>query len=364
MSKRKKKLRTLSKRPRVPLKATSRVRNFCFTLNNPTPDDRERITDWQDPENRLEGQISNVRFGIGQLEIAPESKTPHLQGYIELKNPRRLDQIKELVGGPSGKGRPHIEKRRGTAEQAKTYCQKPDSRATEPEGFYRFEFGQMSDNRGNRAKKQKYDNIAEDIDDGDDLEQLEENYPGTFMMQKDKIIDHWIEKKGLRDLLPSKDNVWIFYGKTGTGKTTSAKRQFPEHYRGCWPTGGRWWWPKYRGQEVIILDEFRENLSYQQMLSVTDIHGMDIEYKGGNSQNISKKIIITTSREPTEWYSGVEDKTELQRRIRENCTIFEFTGPCNWDHPSGKIEDQCPRRIVYPGNEFTFDPFISLDFST
>ena len=60
------------------------------------------------------------------------------------------------------------------------------------------------------------------------------------------------------------------------------------------------------------------------MLALFDIHPMSIEYKGGNTQNVSKRVVLTTIRDPCKWYPGVTDKTELERRINENATIVDF----------------------------------------
>ena len=70
---RKKKSSGYAKRPQKttrPLNRGSRIRAFMVTLNNPTGDDRERFTDWCDPEARTPGEVGNIRYGVGQLEIA------------------------------------------------------------------------------------------------------------------------------------------------------------------------------------------------------------------------------------------------------------------------------------------------------
>ena len=171
-------------------------------------------------------------------------------------------------------------------------------------------------------------------------------------MHKNKIIEYAIEQKGRRHLEPNNDLVHIYYGPSGAGKTTSAWEEYPEAFKGCWPTGGRFWFPNYKGEKVVIFDEFRENLSYQQMLALLDIHPMGIEWKFGNSQFVSQKIIITTIRNPKHWYQKVQNKSELERRIKENCTVFEFSGEINLEEE--ELEDRYPRQ-AWTMSDFKFE---------
>lgn len=85
-----------------------RSRRWCFTLNNHTTDEYNDIIKHFDTKNAL--------FCIGE-EIG-ESETPHLQGYIEFKNPRSFESIKKI------NKRLHIEKAKGSREQNITYCTK------------------------------------------------------------------------------------------------------------------------------------------------------------------------------------------------------------------------------------------------
>lgn len=340
-----------ARRPELPkgivLKGNKRTRAFMFTLNNPTAEDCDRMTDWLDEENRIDGAIANVLYMRAQLEKG-EQGTPHLQGYAVLKQPRRLTQIKELIGGLGGANRPHIEERRGTHRQAKDYCSKEESRVAFDDGGYIIEFGkEPNQGRAGIRRMTDMDNLAKDIEDGASLNDIQENYPGSFLLHENKVVDRFIQNKGRRHLKPDNNNVHIYIGPSGSGKTTTAWRLYPNAYKGVWPTGGRWWFPNYRGEKVMIFDEFRENISYQQMLALLDIHPMSIEYKGGNTQNVSKKIIITSIRDPKEWYKKVQDKSELQRRIRENCRIFDFEG--GRQPPNFKCE---PRTEI-----FEFDPY-------
>lgn len=85
---------------------------WVFTINNPSEDDEQLITDFLD--NR-----SFVDYGIFGREVG-ESGTPHLQGFVILNRSRRLSFLSLKVP------RAHWEQRyeHSTNEQARDYCKK------------------------------------------------------------------------------------------------------------------------------------------------------------------------------------------------------------------------------------------------
>lgn len=87
-----------------------RSRAWCFTLNNPTPEETEAVH----------------RFGrtcvrmIAASEKGEAEGTPHIQGYLERRDPVSLQTMKNAIP------RAHFETRLGTALQAWVYCEKQD----------------------------------------------------------------------------------------------------------------------------------------------------------------------------------------------------------------------------------------------
>ena len=51
-----------------------RCHNWCFTLNNYTAEEEEK----------LKGELPGVKYIVFQRERGHEKGTPHLQGYLEL----------------------------------------------------------------------------------------------------------------------------------------------------------------------------------------------------------------------------------------------------------------------------------------
>ncbi len=324
-----------------PLTITSRMRNVCFTMNNPTQAEKEFLSDLVE----LGMPSPGIRYMVFQEEEG-ESGTKHIQGYVEFLENHRFRHVKFMLTGSRTHGI-HLERRRGTPKEAADYCKKFSSRV---DGGIAGEGGVMS-----KSMPDKLSNVILAVVEGDSAADIQQDFPLMYMMNRDKIHVAVIDRMGKRHLTPSKSNVYIFVGPSGSGKSTTAWTEYPDAFKGVWPTGKRWWWPNYKGESTVIFDEFRETLSYQQMLALFDIHPMSIEFKGGNTENVSKKIILTTIRDPKDWYRNVSDKTELERRIRDNCTIYDFaTGTVFPDFVKTERvgEFKFNDHVAYPGGFF------------
>lgn len=146
-------------------KPKSRMRNVCFTLNNYT---NEQLTSIQ--------QIEHNYIILGR-ELGEEKHTPHIQGYIEFKEPKYFTEVHRILFHA------HIEKRRGTAKQAADYCKK--------EGDF-YEDGIIS-HQGSKAP-----DIRDDIIAGADIKDIVQKYPEEFMKYSsgiEKMIDIIQDKK-------------------------------------------------------------------------------------------------------------------------------------------------------------------------
>jgi len=96
----------------------SYAKHWCFTLNNPT-DDEKHLLHTHGEEIGLEDGDPLFSYLIFGREVG-ESGTPHLQGFFILSKKARIPQIKQIPGLE----RCHLEMARGTPTQAATYCKK------------------------------------------------------------------------------------------------------------------------------------------------------------------------------------------------------------------------------------------------
>lgn len=89
---------------------TGQSKNWVFTLNNYTQDERQSL-------------LSIVgRHHVSWIILGYErgaNGTPHIQGYVQFSRRKRLTQVKAAISP-----RAHVERRHGTHEQAREYCLK------------------------------------------------------------------------------------------------------------------------------------------------------------------------------------------------------------------------------------------------
>lgn len=252
-----------------------RVRNWLFTLNNP----KDQLT-WGDP----------VTYAVWQLE---KVTTAHYQGYVELSAPNSLSQMTSLL--PSA----HWEPRKGTQEQAITYCTKTASRVDGP-----WEFGKP------KSQGQRTDLMAvkQMIEDGSSERQVLDQYYGLWMRYAKNIRHH------IRMVQPQrtwKTEVFVVIGTPGTGKSHWANEQGEN----CYFKQRSNWWDGYEGQETVIIDDFYAWLPFDLLLRICDKWPLLVETKGGQVNFTAKKIIFTSNQEPDEWYTNIKNFAAFQRRV-------------------------------------------------
>lgn len=88
----------------------SRAKNWVFTLNNPTDEEKDFVSGVIPPNPQVEYLVYGRETGA--------NGTPHLQGFIQFNTRKRLGQVRALLQ------RAHWERARGTPQQASLYCKK------------------------------------------------------------------------------------------------------------------------------------------------------------------------------------------------------------------------------------------------
>lgn len=109
----------------------------------------------------------------------------------------------------------------------------------------------------------------------------------------------------------------VYWGSTGIGKT---RRAFDEAGSDCYfkmPTTK--WWDGYRGQEHVIIDEFRGLIDVSHLLRWLDRYPVQVEIKGGSVPLCAKRFWITSNISPDTWYPLLDNDTfgALKRRLGE-----------------------------------------------
>lgn len=281
-----------------------KFRNYCWTLNNYTDEDEMNIQE-------LFGEAKYVVYGreIGQ------NGTPHLQGYIEFKNPRAFNAVCKLLGGKA-----HVEARRGTAKEAADYCKKDGNV---------FEIGEISNPNGVRKD---HEVIRENLSKGIKIGKLLEE--GVL---KNAQAISFAEKylKYTEKPRTWKTEVWWISGPSGCGKSKLAWKECGIPWDEVYVKSVGKFFDGYDGQEVVILDDFRvQDIELAQLLRLMDRYPERVEIKGGSRMWKCDKLIITSIKTPEECYEFLQDEPlyQITRRIDMRVTWdgekFVYKGDC------------------------------------
>lgn len=274
------------------------ARHWTWTLSNWTEDELEEL-------KRAYHNYTCVRYIIWGQEIAPTTGTPHLQGYLELRTPKRLSGVKKLPGFD----RAHLEARRGERDQARTYCMK--------DGKF-VEYGDWE--AGGQGRRNDLRALMKDIkaNPSDTLGHMEA-HPTVYSSHL-RFAEKYtaaVEKESTREFRVVEVNV--LWGHAGTGKTRAAHEADPNVFTvntdEAFPFDG------YSGEKTILLDDFYGGIKYHNLLRILDGHQMRVNVKGGSRYACWNKVYITSNVGPDSWYKhGLTPA--LKRRLTNVTTFF------------------------------------------
>lgn len=277
-------------------------RNFCFTLNNPTEEERSFFNDFQ------LGDLFN--YMIFQEEKG-ENGTVHFQGYIECREQHPLNWMKNNFNP-----RAHYERRRGSQEEAIAYCRKEDTRV---EGGMSGEFGQPKPKgRPTGDAREKAIETLKALRKGeirprevDEEVLLFPGYPAA-------------EKRALSSLGKGPDRsesfrVFVINGPTGVGKSFACHKICNGEYVG-WQHG--WFTDAANMHRFLFLDEFvggcKDGIQLHELLDMLDPYPQQLAIKGGFAPAFYDTVFITTNIKPQDWYSAIGPNGEEIKKRKEN----------------------------------------------
>lgn len=272
----------------------SRFRNVCFTLNNPSDEELEKLRGFF--------RSDDCSYGCFQMERG-ENGTPHAQGYFELTKQVRANTLKTMVGR-----RVHLEARRGTRDQARAYCRKADTRISEPE-----EFGEW---RGSRSQGKRNDIVCakEMLDEGKSMLDVFESVPAS--LRHFKALNYYQSLRCAKKGRNLEKKVEILWGRPGVGKTRAIMDKFgDENVFLPIVTKDKVWFDGWNGQQVVLFDDFYGSIRYSWLLKFCDIYAMPLETKGGSFVHNFAHVYFTSNKDPREWYDGIPDTTAFFRRV-------------------------------------------------
>lgn len=253
-----------------------------------------------------------------QLEYASRY---HLQGYVQLVRDYRFLTVKKLFVRA-----PHIERQRGTNDEARKYCMKEDGTQIK---FSFFEMGIYL--KGQQGKRSDILRAIDTLDKGG-IKQCILDYPDVFIKYHrgfEKYIDMTKEYSMQRWRNIS---VTILWGMPGTGKSRHAWKR-SDIYKVNYDIN-KLWFDGYNYQRCLLIDEFYGQIKYSVLMEILDGHPYRAEIKGGFKMAAWEKIYIISNVNPHKWYENHWNKypetfKAFKRRVKK-IRYFDFTGIHKW----------------------------------
>lgn len=275
-------------------KMKQRSRGWCFTIFNYE----------EEYDNIIRKLNKNSTYYIIGKEICPTTGNKHLQGYAYYKNAiTGKSMLSKLTPTAS------IERANGTAQQNYDYCSKE---------MDFIEHGEMP----KQGERVDLITLANQIKEGKKkVNDLAMENPYTYHCYGrtlEKIENITINKNFRKHMTKG---IWL-YGPTGVGKSHIAFNNFGEydestHY--THPSNDGKWWDGYTGQKIVIINDFRANIPFSDLLQLVDKWPYKVPRRFvGPIQFTSEIVIITSSMHPRNAYNNIaqtDDIGQLYRRF-------------------------------------------------
>lgn len=290
-----------------------------------------------------------MKYMVYQLERAPTTGQLHWQGYVEFKNPRRMESVKRCLQLNGV----HLEIRRGTPQEAAAYCKKEESRAQHPNAGPH-EFGEVPAGQGHRSD---LNTVVKLVTEGKSVEEIATTVPEQYIRYHrgiEALVQHYNKRQRT-----AKPKVTWYWGDSGVGKTRRAYEEAGEQAYVKDPSNK--WWDGYNGEPNIIIDDFKGfgGISFNFMLRLLDRYNMGPAEKKGGSVNLNgiENIWITSIQPPQHYVPLGEPAQQLLRRLD---SVEEILLERSWPPTPIQTEDGAGPSIEANLEDF----FISLNNSS
>lgn len=276
-------------------------RSYFFTINNP------------DEATEASFREYPCKYLIYQIERGSEG-TVHLQGTIHFDNPRAFAPMKKAF--PTA----HIEVVKDLAACFR-YCSKEDTRVRGP-----YEKGI----KPQPGKRNDLVEVHQNINNGVSVLSIRQEDPMLYHQYGRTLNQLETDAKNKNIRTEMTLGIWIF-GSTGKGKSHKARELCKNKTVYTHTTKDKGWWDRYDQQDMVIIDDFRGEIDYNEILKLCDKWEHYVIRRGKDPVSFtSETIIITSSLPPHQVYKNrvLEDSLDqLKRRF----VVWDMDKNIEWD---------------------------------
>lgn len=322
---------TLQQNPQCPMAFCSSV--FLPDTNADNPDDpTDLLQQYISPES-LAKYVQAMTY---KKEKCPNTGKAHYQLTCELKERMRIKAVqKHIFGGL----KINIQKRKGTWEQAETYCLKTE---TAVPGTIPFVYGTPK-TQGARTDKKPLDEVLVDVfvhgkplyaiaDESQTklktvaCNERQLRFAQTLRMEK-------MAAQGEREV-----TSYVIYGSTRVGKSLQAQHLAHSKYQHLIDSSGEpyvmrkpdrvggLWWFGYNGERIIVFEDFNGDwIPLNNLLGLMDRQRMPVSVKNGNGYLPGGEMVMifTANTDPATWYPNEDEELRLALMARFT-NLMEF----------------------------------------
>lgn len=308
------------------LKRNSQSRKWLLTINNPMKHgfNHDVIKD-------IIGRMKSVSYWCMSDEIGNKTHTDHTHIFIYSHGGIRFSTLKDRFPPAD------LQMCVGSALQNMQYVSKTGKwegdvkQDTVVEGSFE-EFGELPFER--QGQRNDLADLYTMVKSGmSDYEILEEMPDALVQIDRLEKVRQVIRSEQYRTVRRELDVTYI-WGRTGTGKTRSVMDQYgyDRVYRVTdylHPFDG------YKGQDVLVFEEFRSSLLLPDMLKYLDGYPLDLPCRFSNKVACYTKVYITTNITLFEQYPDAQRReydSWLAFLRRLDCVVkFTSEGPVYYD---------------------------------
>lgn len=300
--------RRLNRGERVAGKSILEVEStsWCFTVHEPSSEMIERIRCVSD---------SNLRGVVG-FETGKAGETPHLQGCIKMKKGKKGRAIVNWLKKMGDCKAPHVELMINTLWHNWNYCIK--------EATVLVEWGEMPREPKQANTHADWEFVLEQLERGRTMWDIVKEKP--HMARYVSAIERLQSQNAVNQMEAWREmKVHYITGPAGCGKTSVVikKHGFENVYR---ITNKKHPFDEYRGEPVIVFEEFRSSFMFDQMLAWIEGHGVMLPCRYNNKPMMATTIYIITNQQFWEQYPNKQNHDDWGAWLRRFTNIIQVDG--------------------------------------
>ncbi len=198
--------------------------------------------------------------------------------------------------------------RRGSHTQAKVYCLKDDTRDPSP-GCGPWTYGSDVGVPETAGARSDLAGVKRKLDDGAKLVVIADEHFSDYIRYHKAFKEY---KRIKADKRNWQMEVIVLFGTTGTGKTRWVHDVYGEDlYSVPYAKSSGTYWDDYDGQTSVLVDEmYGKRFSHGFLLMLLDRYAFTVPVHGSSVNFSSRRIIFTSNKHPSLWYSSMYEKTQ------------------------------------------------------